>query len=75
MTRECIVCGKKFEAKSHFANVCSEKCRKVRRAEIDRNSRLKRKKTKKKMSELSRINEEARALHMSYGQYVARYEL
>lgn len=27
----------------------------------------------RKMSELARINEEARKLHMTYGQYVGRY--
>lgn len=27
------------------------------------------------MSELARINEEARKLHMSYGQYVGKFDL
>ena len=70
----CKVCGREFFGLS-TAKTCSPACKKeskrvqeaVRRIKV----REEQESSKKNMSELARLNEEARAAGMSYGQYVA----
>lgn len=70
----CDICGKEFMGIG-VAKVCGPACRKeaTRIKEAIKRAKLKEQYTgrKKEMSELARINEEARAAGMSYGQYVS----
>lgn len=76
----CRICGKLFDSK-HGSIYCSDECRKIaikeqtkRRSGYYREYYKKQrteKKTKKRKSEISDINAEARALGMTYGQYQA----
>ncbi len=68
----CKVCGREFMGFS-TAKTCSTACKKEderTRAAIKRiKEREQQEKSKKSVSDLARINAEARALGMSYGKY------
>lgn len=69
----CEVCGKEFMGVK-CAKVCSPACRKEANRVRDAIERIKQKEQqadRKEMSDLARINAEARAAGMTYGQYVA----
>lgn len=63
--RKCERCGKEFQPNHPKEKYCSEKCRYP--------NRVVKEETEKPMSELARINAEARAHGMRYGGYVGRY--
>ena len=65
--RKCVRCGKEYRPEHPREKYCSEACRHPNRV-------IKEEPTKK-MSELARINAEARAHGMRYGEYVGRYGL
>lgn len=72
--RVCKVCGREFMGFS-TAKMCSPACKREDARTRDAIKRIKAREqqesSKKNMSELARLNEEARAAGMSYGQYVA----
>ena len=78
--KRCKLCGKLFQAEGN-AQYCSRCCaQEVRKMQNKESKRKQRKGVSgrgkgRNMSELARINEEARKLHMSYGQYVGKFDL
>lgn len=54
--RKCAVCGKKFTPKTANALTCSEKCYKVRRAELDKKRRLPKSAEKTEAKEPKKLN-------------------
>lgn len=76
-TRTCLICGKEFEPRNCNIVCCSPECQKVRDRELvnasNRSIRLKNKKAKSSEQQINDINAKAKAMGLSYGQYVARY--
>ena len=76
--RICLICGNEF-APSHANKVCcSPECQKKRERELvnasNRSIQQKRaKKVKSSEQQINDINAKAKAMGLSYGQYVARY--
>ena len=73
----CATCGKEFSA-NHPAKVCcSPDCQRVRERELAKASwkkeALREKKIKSSEKAIIDINAKAKAMGLSYGQYVARY--
>lgn len=78
--RICIICKKPYIATLPQSLCCSTECSKIRRRHTKReymkeysksvNSEKKPRKKKHGMSDLARINAEARAAGMTYGLYV-----
>lgn len=78
--KRCKLCGKLFQAEGnaqYCSRCCAQEARRMQNKESKRNQRIgiSRKGKCREMSELARINEEARELHMSYGQYVGKFDL
>lgn len=76
MTKRCVVCRMSFKSNTS-TNVCSEKCRKVRKAQKDAEYKANMKSPYKKRDALSsmklaEINALARKAGLTYGEYVAR---
>ena len=78
----CAECGKEFENPGGKRMTCSPECKKARARKVQRESReQKRQKDRyisyctKRNKELSQIAAAARAEHMTYGQYVAKYRV
>jgi hypothetical protein len=75
-TKICAICGKEF-APNHPAKMCcSPECQRERDRDLVRSKRkYKGTKQKNKSSEeqIIDINAKAKAMGLSYGQYVARY--
>ncbi|MBQ3513447.1 MAG: hypothetical protein IJA32_06570 [Lachnospiraceae bacterium] len=71
---ECAICGSLFNS-CRNAIVCSEKCRKIRRKQMMKICRDKKKeeksKNESKKMELSQAIQEAHECGMSYGKYMA----
>lgn len=65
--RKCERCGKEYRPEHPKEKYCSEKCRHP--------NRVIKEEPQKPMSELARLNAEARARGMRYGEYVAKYGL
>ena len=80
MKAKCIICGREYE-KTTPSLCCSKPCRKENdRRRREKNKELEKipeKKPRQKVSldYLSEINEEARKLGLSYGQYKAKLYL
>lgn len=78
MIIECKYCGKKFVKQTVHQKYCSVQCRKSGFYYGEKNNngtaQVENEKPKYK-SELARLNAEARAHGMSYGQYVSKYGL
>lgn len=77
--RECVVCGRKFTPLYRQKTIfCTDVCKRKRQLEQQKESRERAKtnalETKKRMSSLAEINQQARALGISYGQYVLYLE-
>lgn len=85
--KNCVICGKLFEARDSWTKCCSSECSAALAKEHSKRSRLRykerkassgktktQKKTNKRNGNKSLIakNTEARKLGMSYGQYAAR---
>ena len=74
----CKVCGKPFVAKTTLAMYCPE-CGKItesrRAVERDRQKRAeaRAKKNRKPNAEIVEMVKQATKMHLSYGEYVARY--
>ncbi len=75
--KTCKICGNAFWGKTTMC-YCSDECREIgdrinkMKSNEARKARAKEKGTRKKrMPDLARVNEEARAAGMSYGKYVA----
>lgn len=78
----CSECGKLFENPGGKRLTCSPECKKARARKVQSESRRqKRQKDRyisrrtKRVSPLSKIAAAARAEHMTYGQYVAKYRV
>jgi ribosomal protein L20 len=74
--RKCLYCEAEFIPTVKGKKYCSDKCRetahhKRQNAKRREGTVQRRKKREKKESDLARINAEARAMGMHYGQYVA----
>lgn len=65
--RICEVCGKEYHPEHPRQKYCSEGCRHPNRTVKEEPAKI--------MSELARINAEARTHGMRYGEYVGRYGL
>jgi len=76
--RRCVICNKPFVAKVTRQICCGEECSKIRRNQTMREynksanvvEKPRKKRKKHGMSGLAQINAEARAVGMTYGQYV-----
>ena len=72
----CSECGNEFTAHHKGCKTCSPECAnaRIKRLKHERSAKTKIvKKNIHKPKTLSRIAAEARAEHMTYGQYVAKY--
>lgn len=67
--KECRFCGARFSTETGFKTYCSEECKKKNKA-IYESKRRGYYTRKKQGSDLSRLNDEARANGMNYGMYV-----
>ena len=73
-TKQCAVCGKEF-APNHPAKMCcSPMCQRERDKEMARKHWNKHKKPVDKAKAINDINAKAKAMGMTYGQYVAYME-
>mgnify|MGYP003314736900 CR=1 FL=1 len=76
-TRICLTCGKEFAPSNSNKVCCSSECQKVRDRELvnasNRSIRQRNKKAKSSEQQINDINAKAKAMGLSYGQYVARY--
>ena len=75
--KTCEVCGKEYMGIS-ISKTCSDACKKELRRMTEaiwKAEQRGKRNGKKEMSELARINEEARQNGMTYGQYVAFCEM
>lgn len=73
--KTCAVCGKNFTATKNVTKYCDdEKYMKAKRERrLLKSEEQKRIEKSERMRPLREINEKARAAHMSYGQYVAKF--
>lgn len=79
----CIQCGTVFsdESRGRPRKYCSKKCAKAFADGIKSYAQIKREEEEKRKQEakiiasgsIEEVNERARALHMTYGQYMAKY--
>ena len=76
----CSECGKEFENPGGKRLTCSPECRKARARKVQSESRRQKRQKDRYMSRrtkrgrpLSKIAAAARDVHMTYGQYVAKY--
>ncbi len=79
-SRECVWCGKEFMPEYHNVVCCSEECKKKRQSAQDKSRREKfnakdKAPEKTNHEKIAEIAIEARKQGMSYGQYVAKYNL
>lgn len=78
MIKNCIVCGTQFETDVHSKKTCSAECARLRRnMTMSRRERelreIKKKEKAIRKETLSDVNAKAKAIGLSYGEYVARY--
>jgi hypothetical protein len=85
MIKPCAVCGKPFAAKRQKDCCCSKECTRINenrrrqewwkeQSEINRSTKNPKRRKKKGLT-AAEINKRARAEHLTYGQYVAKYGL
>lgn len=69
----CVVCGKEFESSLGYHKTCSKECSKINaKTYVDRKERyIKSEGYDKKHNDFIEINDKAKSLGMSYGEYVA----
>lgn len=76
-TRICAICGKEFSPNQPAKVCCSPECQRERDRErirvSNRSIQQRNKKVKSSEQQINDINAKAKALGLSYGQYVARY--
>lgn len=73
--KACEICGKEFTAGRKNAKFCSKECYKVGNCERTKQKQHEKGEEKRKNAEkmpIWKINEEARKMGLSYGQYKAR---
>lgn len=83
----CVICGQTFKTTRPMKKTCSQECSCENEKEVKRRANerkreeakkkppeKKSRKKKKEISDLARINQEAREHGMSYGKYVPIYE-
>lgn len=75
--RICVICGNEFAPNQPAKVCCSPECQRVRDRQRVRESnhsiKLRNKKVKSTEQQINDINAKAKAMGLSYGQYVARY--
>lgn len=73
----CVICGNEFAPNQPTKVCCSPECQRIRDRQRIRESnhsiKQRNKKVKSTEQQINDINAKAKALGMSYGQYVARY--
>lgn len=80
MIKKCLICGAEFESKASQARFCGKDCKNANQRQVYHArkqgllppSEFRGKKHKKANQDLVEIARRARAMGLSYGQYIAR---
>lgn len=81
LIKRCIICGKEFTARRDSQKCCSSECRKENASRYQKAKYYKTSRTakspepKRPKNNITEIAVAARAEGLTYGQYVARYEM